>query len=125
MAASPGLFESLRRLLGTTVELAQLRVELLASDLELEKLRLVGAALRALVGLLLLGIGLLLAVGFVLLIVEPGRRMAALGLMAAGFVFVGAWLLRAARLHLQQGGPMFAATAAELKRDRDAFGASD
>lgn len=125
MAARPGLFDSLRRLLGTTVELAQLRLELLASDLELEKLRLVGAALRALVGLLLLGIGLMLAVGFVLLIVEPGRRMAALGLMAVGFVFVGAWLLRAARLHLQDGGPMFSATRAELDRDRDAFGRPD
>lgn len=55
-----GLFDSLRRLLHTTVELAGVRLELLVADLELEKLRLVAALLRALLGLLLIGLGLVL-----------------------------------------------------------------
>jgi uncharacterized membrane protein YqjE len=59
-ASRAGLFESLRQLLNTALELAQVRLELLVADLQLEKLRLVEVALRALLGLLLLGLGLLL-----------------------------------------------------------------
>lgn len=121
MAAPPaGLFDALRRLLATTAELAQTRFELFASDLELEKERLIGAALRALVGLLLLGVGLLLAVAFVLLLIEPAHRLAALGVLALGFLAGGVWLLMAARNHTA-GVSAFAATAEELRRDRDAL----
>ena len=60
------LFESLRQLLHTALELAQVELELLVTDLQLEKLRLVEVALRALLGLLLLGLGLLLLIGFLL-----------------------------------------------------------
>lgn len=118
----PALFDSLRRLLGTTVELAQLRIELLGTDLQLEKLRLVGAALRALIALLLLGIGLVLAVAFVLLLVDEAHRTVAVGVLAVVFVLAGLWLMRAAQRRLQEGEPTFAATTAELARDRDALG---
>jgi uncharacterized membrane protein YqjE len=121
VAAPPaGLFDALRRLLATTAGLAQARVELFATDLELEKQRLIGAALRALVGLLLLGVGLLLAVAFVLLLIESQHRMAALGVLALGFLGGGIWLLLAARNHAAAESA-FAATAAELARDRDAL----
>lgn len=118
----PGLFDSLRRLLGTSVELAQLRIELLASDLELEKRRLIGAALRALLALLLIGMGLLLAVGLVLILVDKAHRALAVGGMAVAFVLAGLWLLRAAQHRLQEGESMFGATVTELARDRDALG---
>jgi uncharacterized membrane protein YqjE len=114
------LFDALRRLLGTTIGLAQARVELFATDLALEKQRLIGAALRALVGLLLLGVGLLLGVAFVLLLFEPQHRLAALGVLALGLLGGGAWLLLAARNHAAAESA-FAATAAELARDRDAL----
>ena len=120
-ARQPGLFASLSRLLGTSVELVQLRLELLGNDLELEKLRLIGAALRALVGLLLLGIGLLLAVGFVLLLVGEPHRLLATGLMALLFVAGGVGLMFAARRRLQRGGGIFGGTVSELARDHDAL----
>jgi uncharacterized membrane protein YqjE len=69
-----GLFDSLRQLLTTALELAQVRLELLVSDLEIEKLRLVDVALRALLGLMLLGLGLVLAIGFVLLLLWDSHR---------------------------------------------------
>jgi uncharacterized membrane protein YqjE len=119
-----GLFDALRRLLATTVGLAQARFELFATDLELEKQRLIGAALHALVGLLLLGIGLLLGVAFVLLLVEPAHRMAALGVFALGLIGGGVWLLLAARSHAG-GESAFAATALELQRDHDALASKD
>jgi uncharacterized membrane protein YqjE len=121
VAAPPaGLFDSLRRLAATGVALAQTRAELLAADFELEKLRLVGAALRALIGLLLLGIGLLLGVAFVLLLFEPAYRLAALGVVALLFLAGGVALLVAASRRAA-GESAFAATVAELKRDHDAL----
>ena len=53
-ASRVGLFESLRRLSATLLEIANVRLELLVTDLELEKQRLVDMLLRMLLGLLLL-----------------------------------------------------------------------
>ena len=66
--ASPGLLGSLRRLLGTALELAQVRFELLVTELEGQKLRLYDALMWAAVALVLLGLGLTLLVGFVVLL---------------------------------------------------------
>ena len=49
-----GLMQSLRRLASTGLELIQLRLELLASELEQQKLRIFDALAWAAVGLLLL-----------------------------------------------------------------------
>ena len=59
-----GLFDSLRRLLRTGLEITQVRLELLGADLALEKLRLIDVALRALLGAMLIVIGLVLLIGF-------------------------------------------------------------
>lgn len=80
-ASRAGLFESLRQLLHTALSLGAVRLELLATDLEIEKLRLIEVALRALVGLMLLGLGLLLLVGFLLLLLWDGYRLPALGVL--------------------------------------------
>lgn len=116
-----GLFDSLRRLLHTTVELAGVRLELLVADLELEKLRLVAALLRALLGLLLIGLGLVLATGFVLLLLWDHYRLGAVAGLALLFLLGGWLLLRAARQRLLQGDALLAGTRAELQRDRDAL----
>lgn len=123
MAASrAGLFDSLRRLLRTTFELAEVRLELLVADLELEKLRFVEAAIRALLGLMLIGLGMVLIVGFVLLLVSERYRLLAMGLLALLSLGGGFALLSAARRRLQQGEGLLAATRAELQRDQAALG---
>jgi uncharacterized membrane protein YqjE len=117
-ASRAGLFDSLRRLLRTSLELAEVRLELLVSDLEFEKLRFVEAALRALLGLMLLGLGMVLVAGFVLLLLWDSHRLAALGVLALLCLGGGAGLLLAAKRRLQQGQGMLAATRAELQRDQ-------
>jgi uncharacterized membrane protein YqjE len=124
-ASRAGLFNSLRRLFGTALALAQVRLELLVADLELEKLRLVDVALRALLGLMLLGLGLVLLIGFILLLLWDGYRLPALGVLTLLCVGGGLWLLQAARQRLRSGEAMFAATTAELARDRAALDAED
>lgn len=118
--ATGGLFDSLRRLLATTLGIAQVRLELFGTELEAEKLRLFDALWRAALGLLLLGVALVLAVGFVLLLFWDGYRLPALAVTTLLFVAAGAFLLVRARALLRtgEGGP-FALSLGELQRDRD------
>jgi len=124
-ASRVGLFESLRRLASTVLELANVRLELLVTDLDLEKRRLVDVLMLVLVGALLLGMGLILFVGFVLMLFWDQYRLPALGVLTLCFSAGGAWLFHAARRKLRSGPALFAATSAELKRDRAALGASE
>jgi uncharacterized membrane protein YqjE len=117
-----GLFESLRRLSQSALELASVRLELLVNDLELEKQRLADILLRLLLGAMLLGLGLVLFVGFVLLALRDEYRLAALGVLTLLTVAGGGWLLVTVRRQLRSGSPVFAASSAELKRDRAALG---
>lgn len=119
-----GLFDSLRRLLSTGLEITQVRLELLGADLALEKLRLIDVVLRVLLGAMLIGIGLVLLIGFVLLLLWDGYRLPALAVLTLLCLLGGAWLLRAARRRLGQGEAMFAATRIELERDRVALSAA-
>lgn len=123
-AATGGLFQSLRRLVGTGVEIVQVRLELFGSELEQEKLRLYDALLLAAIGLLLVILALVLAIAFVVLMFQEGYRLAAVGVLALGFGAGGWWLLRRARdgLRAGDGGP-FALSLGELRRDREGLGA--
>lgn len=113
----PGLFARLRRLLATSLELLQLRVELLTTDVELGALRFYDAVVLALAALLALTVGLGLLSAWVLLMLQPAYRLTALGLMALAFLAGGAWAVAAARGRLRRSGQAFQATRAELARD--------
>lgn len=115
-----GLFDSLRRLLATALGLAQVRLALFGTELEAEKLRLFDALWRAALGLLFLGVALVLAVAFVLLLFQDTYRLAALGVTVLLFIAAGAGLLAWARAGLRagEGGP-FALSLGELQRDRE------
>ena len=115
-----GLLHSLRRLLATVLELAHLRLDLLTTELEQEKLRVYDGLLRGAVAVLLINVGLLLFVGWLVLLVGEGYRMAALGVLALLFLGGGIWLARHARNHLR-GGRLLSGTRAELAQDRDAL----
>lgn len=116
-----GLFAALRQLLHSAAQLALLRLDLLTTDLELEKLRLVDVAVRALLGLLFIGLGLVLLIGFVMLLVWDSYRLAAVGVLTLLFLGGGLLLLQAAKRRLNEGEPMLAATRAEFARDQAAL----
>lgn len=117
-AAPGGLFASLRQMLATLVDIAQVRVQLLGNELEEEKLRIAGGLLLAGVGLMLLTVGTVLLCGFVVMLFAEGYRLAALAVLTLAFVAGGAFLVRAAGRKLRNPGGMFAATLAELADDR-------
>ena len=113
-----GLFASLRQLLATALEMAQVRLELLGSDLEQEKLRLFDGLLWAGLALMLLGVGMALLCGFIVLLFWDGYRVVALGLLTLLFLGGGLLLLRRAQQRLRSPGGMFGSSVAELARDR-------
>lgn len=122
--ASGGLFESLRRLFGTGVEVVQVRLALVGTELEQEKLRFFDGLVQAALALLLLGVALVLLLGFVVLMFWDGYRLPAIGVLTLVFGAAGAWVLQRARQRLRapEGGA-FAASLAELRRDRAGLGA--
>ncbi len=118
-AAGAGLARSLQRLADTAVGIVQVRLALFGTELEQEKRRLYEVLLRAAIGLLLLGLALVLAIAFVVLLFDHGYRLAVVGVLALGFAAGSAWLLRSARDRLGAGdGSTFALSLQELQRDR-------
>jgi uncharacterized membrane protein YqjE len=119
------LLTSLRRVVASGLEIAEVRLELLSTELEQEKLRLFDALMWAGIGLFLLAVGTVLAVGAVVLMFQEAYRLPALAVLSAVFIAVAAWLLRRARDLLRQPGGLFAGSVAELSRDRESLGPGD
>lgn len=115
--ARPGLQARLQRLATTALQLAQVRVEILATDVELAALRLLDAIVLALAALMALAVGLGLLCGLILLIVQPEYRLHALAALALLFLAAGVFALRAARVRLTKAGGLFQGTRAELASD--------
>ena len=120
-ASPPGLVDSLRRLLGGALESVQVRLDLLAVELEQEKRRLLQALLLGALALLMLGVGTVLLVGLLLLLLQEGYRLAALAVLALAFLGGGFALVRLAGQRLASPGGIAAATRGELARDRQAL----
>jgi uncharacterized membrane protein YqjE len=112
-----GLMASLRRLLGGSAELIGVRVELLGTELQREKLRLLESF--AWLALALIGVAVAVALLTILIVLEAGERhrSAAVGVLSLAYLAGAWWAWRTARARLSAGEPPFAATRAELRRD--------
>lgn len=119
--AGGGLLASLRGMLANAVELAQVRLQLLGTELELAANSIFDGLVRAAAALVLLALGLVLLCGFILLVVQDSYRLAATGLLALLLLGAGAWLLMQARKRLDGAAGIFRQSLAELRRDRDAL----
>jgi uncharacterized membrane protein YqjE len=116
-ARESGFFSSLKQLLSTVLEIAQVRFELVGTELELEKRRLFDGLLWSAVALLCLSVGLALFCGFIILLLWDGYRLAAVGVLALVFIGVGTFLALSARKRMRNQHTMFNASLNELKQD--------
>jgi uncharacterized membrane protein YqjE len=114
-----GIFASLRRLLATALEIAQVRLALLGTEVELEKQRLFEGLLWGALALLAIGVGLVALCGFIVLLFWDGYRLAALGVITFVFLAAGVMLLRESKRRLHTPGGMFNVNLSELQRDHD------
>jgi uncharacterized membrane protein YqjE len=120
-----GIFASLRRLLATALDIAQVRLELLSTEIELEKRRVFDGLLWGALALLVVGLGLVMLCGFVILLFWDGYRLPAVGVLAVLFLAGGAILVQKARQRLRTPDGMLATNIDELKRDREALTTMD
>jgi uncharacterized membrane protein YqjE len=119
---SGGLIGSLRRLIDNVLGLFETRLELLSTDLSEERFQLIRMAVVALAVLFCFQAGIILAVLFLVLTAAAADRLALIGIAAlvllamtlAGSILLWRWL--------RTRPPFFAATIAELKKDRDRLG---
>jgi uncharacterized membrane protein YqjE len=118
-APAGGLLVSLRRLVATLLELAQVRLELIANEIEEQKLRILAGLIWAAFGVLLVGLGLVLLIGCIVLLFWDGYRLQAMAVLTLVFLAGGALALRRASAQLQSKPGAFAASVAELVQDRE------
>lgn len=119
MSAAPGsegYFASLKRLLATLLAAGHTRLELLATELEEEKLRLTTLVLHAQLAALLLGVGIVLLVA-TLATAFWESRVLVFGIFAALFIGGGIAVGALAAGRARRRDDPFAATLAALKED--------
>ncbi len=117
----PRLSESLHGIVDAGLQTVQTRLELLAVELQEEKLRLTGLALNTVLAGLLLGFGLVFLMVFLTVLFWEEHRLLALGISTA--VCLGGGLLAAsnAARAFRSGTKLFSASLAEFARDRAAL----
>jgi len=117
-AAAGGLFESLKALSASLVSIAHTRLELLSTDIAEEREHVISLLVMGLLALFCLGVGIVLLAILIAVAFWESHRLMALGGLAGFFLAAGAgvaWLA----MHKARTRPrLFAASLAELSKDR-------
>ncbi|PKO85438.1 MAG: hypothetical protein CVU18_20130 [Betaproteobacteria bacterium HGW-Betaproteobacteria-12] len=111
-----GLFAAVKNSLATLLAIGRTRVELLVTELEEEKFRLMALWSKAIAAAFLLAVGVIMAV-FCLALAFWEQRVLVFGLFAA--LFIGGALILVASLKRQAGEPskLFRTSLNELQAD--------
>lgn len=121
-AGSGGLFESLKTLAATLIGIIHTRLELLSVDIAEEREHLITLLVLAQAALFCFGVGVVLLALLVVAAFWETHRLLALGGASGLFLFVGAAMAWAA-VHKTRTRPrLFAASLAELSKDRQHLG---
>jgi len=105
-------------LVATATATLQTRLELFAVELQEEKARLLGLVLYGAVALILLAIGIVFLALFLTVLLWDSNRLLALGVFTALFLAGGGLALTLALRLARSESRLFAASLAELERDR-------
>lgn len=119
MAAGPGgegLFAALRGLLATLVAMGRTRLELLGTEVQEEKIRLLGALASGVGALFLFGLGLVLAIAC-LATAFWEQRVAVFGITASVVLALAYYFLTRAKALVSRRSHLFAASLSELEAD--------
>jgi uncharacterized membrane protein YqjE len=114
--ASAGLFSAARDIAATLLASGKTRLELLANEIEVERLRAIELILAAFAVAFCFGVGILLAIAS-LVAMYWEARLAVLAVCALVFLTLGGILLVRFRRRLRRPERVFAASVAELEQD--------
>jgi uncharacterized membrane protein YqjE len=120
---SPGLLASLRKFSATLIGVLQTRVELLATEVEEEKIRLGRLLLLAAAAAFLVALGVLTLTLFIIVLFWDTHRLLVIGLLAAGYLAAGVVVAFAARRQAAIRSRLFSASLGELAKDRERLNA--
>jgi uncharacterized membrane protein YqjE len=116
-----GLRDAASRVLTTLVDIGRGRLELIAVEIEEERLRLARLWIVATCTPFLAFAGVVMLAGWIVLLCEPANRLVALGALTAAFLaaaLVAGWQWRRPSARKP---PLLNATLAELHNDRTAL----
>lgn len=116
-----GLMGSVKRLATTLTSIVSTRLELLANELQEERLRLTQIFIFTLLALLSFGTGLLLLAVFIVVLFWDEHRLVALGALSAIFFALGL-LSTVLQSKSRSKSRLFSASLAELAKDKDSLG---
>lgn len=117
-AARGGLLHSIKHLAQTLLSVAQTRLDILATEIEEERVRLEQMLLFALAAAFCLVMGIVLCVAFVIIYFWDTHRLLAAGVLTAGFLGAGGVLGMMLRDMVKTRPKPFAITRGELAKDR-------
>ena len=123
--ASSGLMESVKQLVSTLTSIVSTRLELLANELQEERLHLTQMLFFALFALFCFGMSMLLLTTFIVLLFRDEYRLAALGALSVLFFVSGMLIAMLLRSKAQAKSKLFSTSLAELAKDRAQLGAVD
>lgn len=110
---------SIRELARTLVAFAETRARLVGSELEEQWLRWHEIAIWTLLALFFVGMGLIFASALILIVFWDEHRVLVAALLTALFAGAGALALGVVRRRMRERPKLFAATVAELTKDRE------
>ncbi len=113
-----GLFTSLKHLTATFIAIAHTRIDLLRTDLEEERLRLMSLLLMAFVSLFCLCVGIVFLAILMVVALWDTHRILVLSAVTGIFLLAGAILCGLAIRTLKTMPRMFEASLAELSKDQ-------
>jgi len=114
-----GILQSLRNLAATGVALLRTRLELLATEIEEERLRLLSLLFWAAGAFYFLAVGVLLLAVLVIVVFWESHRVAAVAVLAGLFLAIGAGMAAAARKSLAGRRKLLSASLDELEKDNE------
>lgn len=114
---------SVKRLLSTLVSIVSTRLELLANELQEERLRLTQMLIFALFALFFFCLGILLLTVFIVVLFWDDHRLAVTGALTVAFFASGLLMVLLLRSKAKKKSRLFSASFAELARDREQLGA--
>ena len=117
-AEGTGLFESAKRLLCTLTSIVSTRLELLANELQEERLRLTQMFFFALIALFCFSMGVLLLTVFIVVLFWDDHRLAVVGGLTVLFFASGILMAMLLRGKARARPRLFSASLGELSRDR-------
>lgn len=117
-----GLAQSLRRLAATLLDALHTRLELLATEIEEERLRILQLMLWGFVSLFFIALGVIMLTFFLVVLFWSTDRVLITFVIAAVYLAIGAALALYVRAKSRSKSRLFSASLAELEKDRDQLG---